>query len=323
MNNNNTRTKNKRTSVLNKLRSMTIKNFKRNENHNKNEEEKKDRRKKNIEDYEEKKKKNNEERKKKQREEKIINIGYFRLAEMSYYDMSKKEQERIHDLMTKEAHKKIREGIREGIRDNRNSHIFNHFLNISPWLSSYIMPKSIRITREKSLKVKNSKEKNYKEIYENLYNDYTNILYLYDELKTKGELNEEAIELGTESFDTFDDDILIRKKYEKEIKEKNEKKKKEEEDKKKEEEDDKKRKDEARLNDETETKAEIHVKSAIDYLVKHLHTHVKNKRDMHAWSATAYNPRTWITGPYEGTYAVRQGLKKYKEEWEKYYNTLD
>ena len=37
---------------------------------------------------------------------------------------------------------------------------------------------------------------------------------------------------------------------------------------------------------------------------------------------TEYNPRTSITGPYEGTYAVRQGLKKYKEEWEKYYNTL-
>jgi hypothetical protein len=288
MNNNNSRRRNKKTAILNKLRSMTVKNFKRNENHNEN----------------------HREKLRKEREEIILDTGYFRLSEIMYYDMSKSEQGRVQRLAPS--------------------------LPLRP---------HIIITKKFTEKVESylslfKRQKTGIQFSEKISKDYNAIMYLYNELKTKAELNEEAIELGTESYNSFPKDILIIEKYKKEKKNQNDereekkrkkdeeeenkrKKNKEEENKrKKNEEEEKKRKEESRLNDETENKAEIHVKNAIDDLVKHLHTHVKHKKDMHAWSATEYNPRTSITGPYEGTYAVRQGLKKYKEEWEKYYNTL-
>ena len=315
-------TRKKMSALRNKLSSMTIKNFKRNANHNKNEEEKKERR-----------KKEHEEKLKKEKEEKILNIGYYLLAEIMYYDMSKSEQERVQKLGFTYHHRRIPKG--KNIEFIKKLQDYKSYFQTNAFNRSNVPSKYKGYSRRK-LETDYNLNDNYGIII--LYNkefskEYDGIIYLFNELKTKGELNEEAIELGTESYGSFPKDTLIMKKYEKEnkeremkekeIKEKNEKMKKEEEEKKrKEEEEEKKRKNEARLNDETENKAEAHVKSAIDDLVKHIHTHVKNKRDMHPWFVTEYNPRTSITGPYEGTYAVRQGLKKYKEEWEKYYNTL-
>ena len=320
--NNNTRTKNKRSSVLNKLRSVTIKNFKKNANHNKNEEEKKERR-----------KKEHEEKLKIEKEEKILNIGYYLLAEIMYYDMSKSEQERLQKLGFTSYHRGIPKG--KNIEFIKKLQGYKSYFTTNAFNRSNVPLKYKGYSRRKLETDYNLNDNSGIIILYNkeISKEYDGIIYLFNELKTKGELNEEAIELGTESYDSFPKDTLIMKKYQKENKERemkeyNEKKKKNKEDEEKEkkrkndEEEDRKKKDEARLDDETENKAEAHVKSAIEGLVKHLHTHVKIKRDMMPWSATEYNPRTSITGPYEGTYAVRQGLKKYKEEWKKYYNTL-
>lgn len=300
--------------MLNKLRSIKNRNIKEKK-------EKEEARKKEYEEKKEKLRKEEEEKRKKEYEEEILNIGYYLLAEMSYYDMSKSEQEKLqgHSKYNISNINKIKKENLNWLTSKYNFNDKNNIKKVSPWLQSHL-PFFIH---GRAQLIYNINIKNNKENLIELYKDYNVINKLYKELKTKGELNDEAIELGTESIDNFDRHLLIRRKYEKKEQEEKTRKNEEEKERKNKEVEEKKKKEESRLNDETEKKAEAYVKENLDYLIGHIHTHIKNKRDMNGWSIRATNPRLWITGPYEGTYAVRQGLKKYEEEWEKYYKTLD
>jgi len=194
---------------------MTIKNNKRNEKHNKNEKEKKDRR-----------KKEHEEKLKKEKEEKILNIGYYLLAEIMYYDMSKSEQERVQKLGFTSHHRGIPKG--KNIEFIKKLEDYKSYFAINAFDSSNVPLKY----KNGKFKTDYSFKKNDGVIYlynKNFSKEYDGIKYLYIELKTKGEINEEAIELGTESYDSFPKDTLIMKKYEKENKEREKEKKEESE----------------------------------------------------------------------------------------------
>lgn len=211
MNNNNTRTKNKRSSVLNKLRSITIKNFKKNTNHNKNEEEKL----------------------KKEKEEKILNIGYYLLAEIMYYDMSKSEQERVQKLGFTSHHR--------GIPKGKNIEFIKKLQGYKSYFTTNVFSRNnvpLKYKGYSRWKLETDYNLNDNSGIIILYNkkfskEYDGIIYLFIELKTKGELNEEAIELGTESYGLFPYNTLIMKKYEKENKENKEREMKEYNEKKK------------------------------------------------------------------------------------------